>query len=82
VPALAEVRACAAACAGDRQVAASRPRCARGSITRRSNSAGTPLFVAFAAAVVLTLRECLLRAVAPGFAPPPWQDLTDWPAPR
>jgi hypothetical protein len=35
---------------------------------------------ATAAAVVLTLDECLLRAVVPGFEPPPWQDLTDWAA--
>jgi hypothetical protein len=26
------------------------------------------------------LDECLLRAVVPGFALPPWADLTDWPA--
>jgi hypothetical protein len=52
VPALAEVRACAAACAGDRdrRAAASRPRCARGSGTRRSNSAGGPLRGAHATA--------------------------------
>jgi hypothetical protein len=63
-------------------MAASRPRCARGSITRRSHSAGAPLEVAFAtaAAVALTLGECLLREVATGFRPPPWEDLTDWPA--
>jgi hypothetical protein len=84
VPALAEVRACAAACAGDRdrRAAASRPRCARGSTTRRSNSAGAPLRVAYAtaAAVVFTLEDRLLRAVVPGFEPPPWEDVTDWPA--
>jgi hypothetical protein len=45
-------------------------------------AAGAPLRVAYAtaAAVVLTLDECLLRAVVPGFCPPPWDDLTDWPA--
>jgi hypothetical protein len=37
---------------------------------------------ATAAAAVLTLDQCLLRQVVPGFRPPPWQDLTDWPAPR
>jgi hypothetical protein len=84
VPALAEVRAGAAACAGDhdRQAAASRLRCARGSITRRLNSAGAPLRVACAAAaaVVVTLDGCLLREVVAGFEPPPWEDATDWPA--
>jgi hypothetical protein len=41
-----------------------------------------PAAVAYAAAagVALTLDECLLREVVPGFAPPPWEDLTDWPA--
>jgi hypothetical protein len=29
---------------------------------------------------VLTLDECLLQEVVPGFRPPSWQDLTDWPA--
>ena len=84
IQAPAEVQARAAAHAGDcdRRAAASRPRCARGSITRRSNSAGAPLRVAHAAAVgvALTPDECLLRAVVPGFAPPPWEDPTDWPA--
>jgi len=83
MPALAEVQARAARAGDrDRRVAASRPRCARGSITRRSNSAGAPLRVAYATAagVVLTLDECLLRAVMPGFAPPPWADPTDWPS--
>jgi hypothetical protein len=72
MPPLAEVQARAAR-AGDRQVAASRPRCACGSITRRSNSAGAPLRVACATAavVVLTLDGCLLRAVVRGFALPP-----------
>jgi hypothetical protein len=45
-------------------------------------AAGAPLRVAYAtaAAVALTLDECLLQEVVPGFRPPPWQDLTDWPA--
>ncbi len=84
MPALAEVQARAAACAGDRdrRAAASRPRCARGSITRRSNSVDAPLRVAHAtaAAVIFTLEDRLLRAVVPGFVPPRWEDLTDWPA--
>ena len=84
MPALADIQACAAACVRDRdrRAAASWPRCARGSITRRSNSAGAPLRVAYAtaAAAVLALDECLLREVVPGFKPPPWQDPTDWAA--
>jgi hypothetical protein len=45
-------------------------------------AAGAPLRVAYATAagVVLTLHECLLREVVPDFEPPPWEDLTDWPA--
>jgi hypothetical protein len=45
-------------------------------------AAGAPPRVAYATAagVVLTLDECLLREVVPDFRPPPWEDLTDWPA--
>jgi hypothetical protein len=52
------------------------------STTRRSILAGAPPRVAdaTAAAVVVTLDECLLRAVVPGFAPPPREGLTDWAA--
>ena len=35
---------------------------------------------AAAAAVVAALDECQPRDVVAGFEPPPWEDLTDWPA--